>query len=367
VKFLFQLAITFFLLFSLQMVAAVAPVQAGDRLAHVVPLSADAPIAGLTFPEKDLKTDVQSFGDDLRVLVTLKGSYNSKDQWTLSWKDQKQVKLLKVDKAGNFAITLPLYAKATSVDIMAVGPMGEVEEEEVGIDFPDYDAFKNHAKFEPPKRSSLGVSLGVTSINYTETDCSPLSELALTAKVSYQSLIFPPNWDVAFNVYGTAMPLTSTVASTNIRFLGANARIGFVVPFVTSPWRLSIMGGGYYTTSLVSQPAAVIHTLAEYSGFNNMYGPQIFPVLSRKFGKADSIYLYSKFSPIMNNFIPTFASTEFAVGGGWSHPLPNGTPLTIAVDFDDLNLNFPYIDNTGQAANYLIQSQSISISLGVGF
>ena len=36
------------------------------------------------------------------------------------------------------------------------------------------------------------------------------------------------------------------------RFVGVNLRVGYVLPGLTDPWRLSFLGGVYYTTMLVT-------------------------------------------------------------------------------------------------------------------
>ena len=251
---------------------------------------------------------------------------------------------IKRTASGLFRLRIPVRSKLLEFDIVAIDQFGKVERERFFISFPTW---------KPPslrKRYAIVPSLGLTQISYQETGKSDLSETAITAKISVAYDIIPRKWDLAIAGYYTLLPLVTNQSGISARFLGLNFRAGYSVPFVRAPWQLTLMTGVYYTTTIVTNNSF---------GFQDLMGPQFFPVLRGRVANADSVLGYFKFSPVGAGFaLTSLSNREIAFGVGWSHLFRNARSITVSVDWANLSL---LIDDT------TIQSTSLSLSVGYSF
>jgi len=288
-------------------------------------------------------------GEDLQAIITLEGEIKREDWYVVSDSDV----LEKGSGENAFTFEVPLLGKITPVEVLAVGPNGEVETEKIVIRFEESKESKKEIAAEPPKRQFITGSLGPTTISYKETGVPDFSMYALTAKFSYTHLIFPPKWDFAANTFFTVLPLSSNLSNVSVRFLGINFRFGYVLQNIPRPWSVSLLGGYYYVTTFVSPPAL---------GFVNLAGPQFFPVVRRKFRNGDAAYGYLKFSPLTNGVsfsLLSVSNRELALGGGWSTPLANGHPFSLALDISSFSFKVA-------KRNKNIDYSTISVSAGYG-
>jgi len=212
--------------------------------------------------------------------------------------------------------------------------------------------FRVQTQKRSASRFQLNPGFGVTLLEYRETTATLYSSVSLTAKVSVRYKI-SSRWSLGANTYFTAASLSRDKLGRVLRFLGVNGRVGYRLPFVPSPWSLSIMVGVYYTTTFTSDNSI---------GFKNMFGPQFFPVLVRSFKNKNRVYVYFKFSPIITDqqglTPPTFKSRELAFGGGYRFQAEN-FPLTVSVDLAHLSVNF--LDALK------IDSRSLTMGIGITF
>lgn len=253
-------------------------------------------------------------------------------------------------KKSLFRYEVPVKGATSTINLVAIGPMGEIEKEAVVVEISDREGAEVSSRQEPPRRFNFNSSLGYTNLAYSETDIESYSMHGLTAKLGVQYLLAPPAWDLGFSAYGTVTPLSDNQADVDARFFGVNLRVGYSLPFVPEPWKVSLMAGSYYTTMLVTDRAF---------GFKNMAGPQVFPVVRRAFAGGSSVSSYFKFSPIMNGLsILAFDHREIAGGLGYVRPLKNGHPLIFGLDAADLKLALGEVT---------IHSRSLSFSVGYGF
>lgn len=292
-------------------------------------------IRGLSLEQKAEARE--SHGTESRFLARVKGSFVAPRR-SLLIKDKK----IEVKPDGRFDIYIPLTGDSTRVVLRSVDLHGNVETQEVLL---LAGSWVNEPR--PPRHSASG-GLGFTFLNYQETTYSTLTQIALTVKGQYSFVIVPPRWDVALSGYATALPLTSSWQDRNIRFLGANLRVGYTFTPGNSPWRVSLMAGGYYTTTLIQ---------GENFGFTGMAGPQIYPVVHRTLTSNHSVSGYFKFSPILQGVAPTFESNEIAAGGAWTLPFIKGRRISITLDVARLHLNIQNV----------IYIDSNSATLGVGY
>ena len=135
---------------------------------------------------------------------------------------------------------------------------------------------------------------------------------------------------------------------SGLRFVGLNARAGYVLPGVREPWRVTILGGLYYTTMFVPETNF---------GFVNLVGPQLFPVFRRAVKGGDSYSGYFKFSPLGKNFAVNFSSREIAIGGAYNWNRGANGVVSATLDIAELDA---VIDGA------TIHSTSFTVGVGYG-
>jgi hypothetical protein len=255
-----------------------------------------------------------------------------------------------------FSFSVPLKGVSTFVTLVAVDYFGRERHEDLVITYPGYGKrFNPNSRRVPastgpiPTSRAYSLAVGYTSISYQETNIISLSQTALTAKGSFQTKI-SSNWSIALGSYFNALALTTDSGQNTLQFLGVNGRIGYSLPWVPQPWKVSLMGGMYYMTSFAKP--------SNQFGFNNMMGPQIYPQIQYQFANRDSFYIYGKYSPISRGgFDFTFASTEIAAGGGYNYATSNGQAISFSIDYAQVNLDFLNI----------LQVKSDSLTMSVGY
>lgn len=339
------------MIFLLALLAA-APAQADPwpaevRTAEIVQQKDDK-IAGLRWLTTLLEVEMVGPRGAMSPQVSMRGVLEERKDWNLLWGKEWIVK--SADPVKEFRIDVPLIQDDTPVDIVAIGPHGEVEHERFLLRVAKLSAYVEDVKKNPVKKDYLVGSMSLSSIGYSETRHPDFSMVALTGKISYQRLLLPPRWDVGISTYLTLLPITDSRSDITARFFGLNFRFGYVVPGIKDPWRLSILAGSYYTTMFVTNKTF---------GFRNMSGPQLFPNAQRKLENGDILGFYLKFSPMMNgwSFLSLSKSREIAAGGSWSHVLENGQPLSLSLDVANFTLTINNID---------ISSTSVSVGAGYG-
>ena len=109
----------------------------------------------------------------------------------------------------------------------------------------------------------------------------------------------------------------------SVRYLGSNIRVGYWF----SP-NFSLHFGYFYTTMLVSVP-----TTSAVFGFNNISGPQLFPVFF-----IGPIYAYGKYSPIADQFklLAISSNREIAAGLGYVLQKKKSQAWVFAFDYSNM-------------------------------
>jgi hypothetical protein len=294
----------------------------------------------------------ESNGAKVQHYVIIEGLY-PKEDWSLIIGKVK----LKRDKTGRFKAKTKIDGKEKPLALAAVGPGGQVEVENLKILYPDFDPNPKQAS-----RHSFSAGVGFSIISYSQessavTNAVSLDEKGITLKGSYVYRLAPPNWDLGVTVFGTGAVLSSNIPSTTARFIGANFRIGYAVPQIAEPWRLLIMVGGYYTTMIVSPNTF---------GFQNLSGPQVFPVLRRALSHGDSISSYLKFSPVSAGGIgiSTLSSRELAFGVTYNMNLKNGHSMPFSIDYSNLKSS---IDVPEASTSVPVSVSSLTFGIGYNF
>jgi hypothetical protein len=306
-------------------------------------------IKALSFPSAVSRVEAKFIGQTMQGYTILHGKF-AEGEWNLLVGTKK----IGVNAEGDFKVALPVNGPKAVVQFTVINQRGEVQKEKVEIVFEQWDLFKKEElQREGLKRFHIGPNVGFSYIAYQQTGIDNINEFVVTGKVAMAYVLFPPHWDIGANAYFNILPLSTSSPGNTIRFFGTNFRIGYALPFVKEPWRLTVMGGIYYTTTFASGNF----------GFTGMGGPQLFPVLRKLFPGGKSAFVYFKFSPVTNGAtaILSIANREIAGGGGYSWPLANKHLLTVTLDVASLQLSLQ--DPTVGT----ISSNTTSVSLGLGY
>ncbi|MEK6579872.1 MAG: hypothetical protein AABZ55_11650 [Bdellovibrionota bacterium] len=291
------------------------------------------------------KFELQETREELRIFASLDGLFTQEDS-NLLYDNQ----LIKLGPNGEFNFKALLSGPKTTIVVTIIDVLGAVSTQDVEISYPlwqnKWDEFKRYKG----KKHFISASTGLSILNYRESFQQNFSQKAITLKLSYNHFIFPPNWELGGTAYYTLASLLSDQPGVGMRFLGVNSRLGYALPFVKLPWRATIMAGFYYTTTFVT---------GNQFGFENLMGPQIFPVVKRLIGSRDSLGAYFKFSPVGKGFsLLTFSNREVAFGLNLTRSFNRGKSASLSVDLASLDL---VIDGIRLISN------SASFSIGYGW
>ena len=303
----------------------------------IEPLPGEPQIPGLNWDPSSMQLIQENLGLELRWSVILIGTWSSPD-WVLLHGGAP----VRIDPATNrFEVKFPVYGQAASGKFSAVGPLGELETQEVRIRIPDFGE-RQKTDIEAPRRRFFSyASLGLSSIHYTETSRDAHDTLNLTARFSGLYLIASQRWEAAWSAYTTAVHIAQSPPDS-IRFLGVNLRAGYIMPIERSRWRVSILGGAYYTTTFVPG--------GRY-GFQNMLGPQLYPNMRYTLSNDSSLNGYIKYSPVAGGGVKLLPASnfEFATGGGFLRDLPEGRSWGISLDYAQIQLTFDVVQITARS------------------
>lgn len=318
-------------------------VAAEGRPGKMVRVGGIRQIEGLIWKtESEIPLAVETVQGARRWVAVMQGRYDRED-WSLSLGTRQ----IKRTKRGEFIVKFPVRGKDRPLDLIAVGPNGQAQREKFYLVFSKSPG--------SGKRLSLFPSIGVTLVNYAETDVNTFQETAMTAKASLRYLLVPPNWDFAITAFGTVANLHSSDPDLRAKFLGINFRIGYMTPWLREPWRFGIMVGTYYTTMFVTDNAF---------GIKDLMGPQVFPTLRHTLRNGDSISAYIKYSPVAQSFsLLTLSNREAAFGSAWTSIMKNGHPFSASADFSNLYMTL----NDAVRGDVKVNFSTFSFSLGYGF
>lgn len=326
-----------------------AKVITRNSSAELVPNVTTKKIKNLSWTNKTPAVVVTQREDLAEFVITLEGKYTSSD-WTLIGNNQK----ITPNEDGSFVFKTQISKTSLEIEFTAIGPLGEIEKEDLGLLYTDWQIQKETVETAPPKKLFVSGGLGITNISYKEDGYGTFKSIAMTGKFSTTYLLLPPRWDVGFSGFFTLLNLTKS-PNVSARFLGLNARAGYTVPSISDPWKFSIFGGLYYTTMLTS-PSSF--------GFTNMSGLQLFPVLRKKLKDNHAVSGYFKFSPVSQGFgFKDLSNREIAFGLSYSMPLKTeGRSLNYTFDIANIAMKLSGTNTvTKKTTDFNISSTSITL------
>lgn len=204
---------------------------------------------------------------------------------------------------------------------------------------------KAEAETKPRRPSFLLAGVGLTQRTYKEGTTTDTKARSADIKLWYQNVIWPQVFHVDAQVQMTGV-FISNDSTSEIRFLEGSLQVGYALPFVSEPYRLSIMAGGAYSTMFVTGNAF---------GYDSLLYPQVYPELRRLFKSGDTLTLAVKYMPLS-----TSGSEQRAMAAQlrWAYPTASGRPLFFDVTYTDTKHS---IDTSTTAA-----STAITINFGMG-
>lgn len=304
----------------------------------------------LQFTEKGPAIEIHTQGKKISIIALISG-HCPIPHASLIWKDD----ILPVRDGGDFSFPATLLAQNSKIEISVIDSHGTIRKQEVIIYIPEWKKLK-----ETPsqKRNLFFAGGGLSRIQVTDSRFDPFNEWGVTSKLGYTFLLAPPRWDLGLTTYFTIASFAASRADS-ARFFGVNLRLGYALPFIQEPWKLSLFFGGYYTTMFVA---------SNTFGFTNMTGPQIYPTLRRTLNKGDSILVYFKFSPVSADFsLSPLTNHEIATGLSYTYLMLSGHTWGLSLDASQLSLVIDGVATNGTIIPVTITSSSLSFGASFGY
>lgn len=300
----------------------------------IAPKKNQSSLKGLMFKEAALEIKEQGEGDKKSHYVEVSGRYIN-SEWALIADTDR----VKTSPDGNFVIKVPVIGQMNGLEMIAVGPLGEIEKQKIGIFVPQYEELKkqnwtNLKSTRKEKNLKITPGIGLSVLSYNEPSRAAISETFITGKLSADYLIGESRFSLGSNLYSSLAVLSHSTESY-VYFFGTNLRGGYRLPYLKDPWQLKIFVGYYFTTTFGG---------TDDFGYSNLQGPQIYPTLSYKFKNDGALSSYVKYSPVANGIgFYTFDNSEFATGAAYffrpqSSGIFSGKSLGLTADLAWLNL-----------------------------
>ena len=321
----------------------------------------------MSWVEDSIKVVTHYFGTSSESTLHLAGVLQkpNADEWHVVWGERN----VELGEKGEFTLELPYDSKFDRLQLVAVGPDGEVEYHlyQIKIIMPEVPApvaiLGEATEVTPPlaeglkegdfnskldRRLFVSPGLGLSHLSINQTGQTSYQSIVTTVKASANYLLLPPKWDLGATGFLNVASLSKS-SSTDVRVLGMNLRVGYIFPEIKAPWRLSLYGGWYYSTMLANDQSF---------GYRNISGPQLYPSVRRLLENGHALSGYFKFSPISSALsLMKLSSNELAVGLAYSIPTPNRT-YSITFDFARVTFTDDHVPED------IVTLTSTSLSLG---
>ncbi len=281
------------------------------------------PISTLNWETLKLEVEVEEEAPNVfRFSAKVPGTFSETDG-SLLWNYQ-QVAVKPATR--KFELPVDIRGPSTPLKLVAVDPMGTIQEEEVLLVSKSWAEMLQFLATGGPVGRRYTAGLSIASLSYSEPLVPSFSQVALAGKVGVVMPFSNGLWYLDGNLYGTLQPLSSSIAGTSLRAIGLNVRGGRRVYEFNDQLSLWGQGGWFYTTTISS---------GREFGFKNLLAPQANPVLTYRINARTQVAAYFKFAPL---FGLNFSERELAFGGGWSSRTLKGFNYGFGFDFSDLQI-----------------------------
>ena len=244
-------------------------------------------------------------------------------------------------KNNNFQISF-VYHPFEPIQFIAISPEGLHQEETIRfVPKSDLDKLKNNKHHN----HFFTAGLGLTQATYNESYNLSLKQINITGELAYTYIShMRSKWIFTSTVFGTLMELTRNIPSKSARYLSGHAQVGYKFQPLDTDWQFDLFLGMYYNTMIVPDKSF---------GYSNMYGPQIYPKITKRLSQNDSITLFLKYAAIVDQGIHFSQSYETGAGMIWNNTSSKLHAITL--DLTQLNL---------KPRGYDVSIQGTSITLG---
>jgi hypothetical protein len=345
----------------------------------VLPLAKIEPLYGsLSLPKlpagqmNEIIRDL-SFVNPSKVVIEHEVTAGSKPKWTakiigkfsrasgrvLSSPDLPTALVWMVPETSNeFTLTVPVPAERSLIRFRAVDSAGKIENQTVVLSYKKQAHGARHPQWAGLRPT---VSLGVMMFNFNEsyrvsTLAFNTSEILSTVKVSYN--LHRKNLDLGLSAFYTPIVLSNNYPKSESKLLRFDLQIGYTLPKVASPWRLSFSAGILYTTMMVP---------TNYFGYKNAVGPQLTATLQKIMSSNDTLHSYFKITPFpIGAFGFSLANREYVLGIGWLRPLGNQHPLSFNFEIMDFLAVLDIVYGT-TSDTHNVHGTSFGLSASYGF
>jgi hypothetical protein len=315
------------------------------EIATIVATGIGGTIPGLEFP-KDQGFVVRERRD--LVFLVLRGRYTPPGEGARLLVDSKKIQL-KPD--NTFAYLLNMTDSKQILEFTAVDSFGKIQTESIEVEFKNYESYFKQILLNSKKRLYITAGLGLSSVSYTQTNVNSVSQINLDfdlmARYNFKSLPL----DISSTTSVTAATLNSNTA-TPMRFVNFDALIGYAFRFIEEPWRLSLLGGFYYLTTISSSTSI---------GYGDISGFRLYPVLRKKLRSGSQIMFFFKYSPIYGQ---DAENNDMAIGSYYYLDRGKKNPFFFKLEYHRLKLA---IAGAQSGERHEASSNAINGGLGIVF
>jgi hypothetical protein len=244
----------------------------------------------------------------------------------------------------NILVDIPKDTNKKLVHLTIVDTQGTIKTENFLISYSN-EEIEAAKRAQKEKKFTLSVSLGETSVSYTEGNTS-YNSVTTTGKIG-ATYNLTDEWTLKASSYLSLFPVTKNDPDF-MRFFGVNAVVGYNFASSTS-WHFSIFGGGFFETSMVPN---------NDFGFYDLSGPELVLSLKKNLTKDRSLVFYVKGATLNNSTsFTTIANHEIAGGASFLFPMLDHQ---FSVNLDASQMKLPFLENN-------LELDTVSLSLGINF
>jgi hypothetical protein len=278
-----------------------------------------------------LKVVIRTFGTSKESSLVVQGRLKGEGRGKIFCEGHS----FSVSADGEFELEVSYNGQSTRLDLAFISPSGSIAYETLNYrikplpveDLRQVPEAIPVIEFnrELDRRAYFALGTGISSIRYSQSDSlfTDYRSTVWSIKGAFNYFLAPPVWDLGISGFMNLSTLASN-STADVRFIGANARIGYVFPGVEKPWRLALYGGWYYSTMVADNLSF---------GYRNISGPQVYPTLRRAFANGTALSSYLKFSTIADRLgLLNLGNNEFAAGLSYLIPV-FGNPYLIGLDY----------------------------------
>jgi hypothetical protein len=200
-------------------------------------------------PEKESLSEIL---EKLQMIIKVTGRYTkAKKGWSLLLKD----KALELKDDGSFEINFLMKDKTLFVDLTAVSEEGAIENEKIGVEIENFEAFSTALKTKKSPHF-WSIQSGLFNTVYSQQNVSEVSQKALALGFQYRLNLEP---DLFYLEVKTDSWIPASKAEPDfgkLVFWEGEAKIIYRLPYTppdASTWQAKI-GGGFFVKSMFVSP-----------------------------------------------------------------------------------------------------------------